>query len=511
MAWNFDRSTNRLKREWETITRLGVTVKPLTREMDLSNLSITETRLVTGVHLYADISNLNVVLNDPLLWRDDYRRVYRTLQLTRVELRRIMQSVFDGDKIQVQGGKFHGLLFRPYNDPETMASDAVLAGLAMNAALTESFADVFQDYPGLIPAIGLDHGDCLVANIGMRGHRDLISIGNAANNAAKILRPGLLTIGTTLYDHLPGGQQAWFTKNGNTYGLDPDDIDDIEALIKDAKFTWTIESSTNSIQHLKDGLPLAAITIEDARETLDVQALGPRRAKRVPAASLFVDIDGYTKLVDSLNGDTDGLVKAVQVLHLFRYELRHVCENDFAGIALQHQGDRLQALLHDPHHDDDDVRATAIDACIAANSSVETVINEHHDILGKLHVAIGCDFGKALVGKLGTKDDMDPVCVGTSTSTAEQIQLAIRGNQIGTTAKVHMAITDETISERFTKNDKTGWYEATDLTLESLEDEDDTKACATAATAGYTTSGAIVFAPLTNDTYPLRVTRPYAE
>ena len=74
MAWNFEVSKDRLQREWKRITDTGITVKPHTREMDLSNLSTTDTRLVNGVHLYADISNLHAVLADPLQRRDDYRR-----------------------------------------------------------------------------------------------------------------------------------------------------------------------------------------------------------------------------------------------------------------------------------------------------------------------------------------------------------------------------------------------------------------------------------------------------
>src|ERR1022692_4901576 len=138
MAWDHERSATRLRAEWKRIKEAGITVKPLTREMDLTNLSPSDTRLVIGVHLYADIVNLDEILTDPLQRREDYRRVYRTLHLTRVELRRILQSVFDGDKIQVQGGKFHGLIFRPYNDPETMASDAIMAGLAIYSTSTRS-------------------------------------------------------------------------------------------------------------------------------------------------------------------------------------------------------------------------------------------------------------------------------------------------------------------------------------------------------------------------------------
>jgi class 3 adenylate cyclase len=512
VGWNYERSKKRLANEATRLENAGLTVTRLTRAMDLSNLATTDTRLITGVHLYADIVNLDQLLLDPVQQRDDYRRIYRTLHLTRRELRRIIHSVFAGDKIQVQGPKFHGLLFRPYGDPETMATDAIMAALTAHAALTSAFSAIFPAYPELIPAIGLDLGDCLVANIGMRNDRELISVGNAANNAAKILRENRISVGTALYDALPTDIQNWFTKNGTEYRLDPSTIEDIEALIKDEGYSWTLQSSVNNYATEADNLPLSNISIEDVREKIDVERLGPSRAKTCNAASIFVDLDGYTKLVNDLDGDTDALVQAVKLLHLFRYELRQVTENDYDGISLQHQGDRLQALYHDPKsHDNDDVREAAVDLAIAYNSSVEEVINVHHnDIVGKVHVAIGSAFGKALVGKLGVKGDMDPVCIGKATFNAETLQLGVHGNALAITSRMHEAITDDTTADQFTKQHE-GHYEATGITFLALDDAEDTKEAKTATAAAYTSAGAITMAlRAPRASAPLHITRPYA-
>jgi class 3 adenylate cyclase len=268
----------------------------------------------------------------------------------------------------------------------------------------------------------------------------------------------------------------------------------------------------NSYAADSDNLPLSDISIEDVREKIDVERLGPSHAKTCNAASIFVDLDGYTKLVNDLGGDTDALVQAIKLLHLFRYELRHVTENDYDGIALQHQGDRLQALYHDPKTDDnDDVREAAVDLAIACNSSVEEVINAHHnDIVGKVHVAIGSAFGKALVGKLGVKGDMDPVVIGKATINAENLQLGVLGNMLAITARMYDAITDDITGEQFTKHDE-GHYEATGITFLSLEDAEDTTAAKTATVAAYTSSGAVTMAlraPATSTA--LHITRPYA-
>jgi class 3 adenylate cyclase len=381
--------------------------------------------------------------------------------------------------------------------------------------LTEAFSSVFTTYPALIPAIGIDYGECLVANIGVRGDRELISIGNAANNAAKILVGGnnAITIGNALYEHLDEDDQARFTPCGNNYHLDCTTIDDLEGVVRDAGVEWTIQSSINHLSDDKDALPLDDIIIEEAREIIDITRLGRNRAKIVPAASIFVDIDGYTSLVESLNGDTDELAKAVQVLHLFRYELQQVTENDHHGITIQHQGDRLQALFHTPDEDDETVMDDAANLCIAYNSSVEEVLNQNHDILGRLHVAIGCAFGDALVGMLGVNGDRDPVCIGHATLTAENLQLAMNGNQLGITKPVHEAISDEITAEQFTWNTATDCYEADGITfakIEEAEDAKDANAYKTATTASYTAKGAImVGVRATAQAVPLKITRPY--
>jgi class 3 adenylate cyclase len=513
MAWNLERSKERIAAERKRVEAAGVVVRPLAREMDLTNLSPINARLVSGVHLYADLTNLDEILLDPVQSRDDYRRVYRTLHLTRRELRRILQSVFCGDKIQVQGGKFHGLLFRPYGDSAAMARYAILASLAMYSALTEAFGEVFEAYPRLIPAIGIEYGDCLVANIGIRGDRELIAVGNAANRAAKILVGGgnAITIGSNLHDSLDAEEQKWFTATGEAYCLDCGSIDDIEAIVRDAGFDWSVQSSITRFTEDKESLPLDDISIEDARARVDVTRLGPTCAKTVPGASLFVDIDGYTALVDSLDGDTDELAKAMEVLHLLRYELRQVTEMDHDGVALQHQGDRLQGLLHLPAADDAEVMESAVELCIACNSSVEDVLNSRHaDLLGKLHVAIGCAFGKALVGMLGTKGDRDPVCIGKATMTAENIQLAMAGNHLGITKPVYESIGDDEIKCHLTWDGDAKCYAASGLTLTAIEQAEAAKQYATAKSAAYGGTGAIVIGSHAAEHAPLKVTRAYS-
>ena len=513
MTWDYERSKERVEKEWKRLQEAEINVEPLTREMDLSNLSPTEARLVHGVHLYADILNFGDILDESLMCRDDYKRLYRYLHVMRVELRRIIQSVFDGDKIQVQGSKFHGLLFKPYGDDEEMAWISVLAGLAFYLALSEALPEVFPDYPEVVPALGLELGDTIVANIGIRGDRELISVGSAANHAAKIIgKANTISIGEKLYSCLSDDHKSLFTAVGGVYQLDCDDLEDAEQIIQDEGFDWSVDGSLKNMQEVMASVPLADITIEEAREKIDLERLGPKHAKVCYGASVFIDIDGYTKLVDSLMGNLDELGKVVQLLHLFRYELRQVTESDFDGITVQHQGDRLQALLQVPAGEDEKIKDKAVDICISCNSSVEEVLNRGPAALRKLYVAIGCDFGKALVGRLGIRGDLDATCVGDATLAAEDIQLRMKGNEIGIDPDVYEAIKDEAVKERFEYDKDNEIYVAKDLTWISLEQVERAVAYGGSSKAAYTGSGVIVVGNRARESdRPLKVTKPWAE
>lgn len=514
MAWNHEESKKRLSEEWKRLEKADFAIKKLTREMDLSNLGLTEGRLVHGVHLYSNIANFSAILDDLLLRRNDSKRLHRYLHVIRVEQRRIMQSVFDGDKIQVQGPKFHGLLFKPYDNDSELAWNSILVGAAFHWLLTRAAPQVFEGYPALTSTIGLDLGDVVVANIGLRGDRELISVGGPANHAAKIHGdPNTLTISNRIYACLSKKQRAYFVEDGDVYRMWPGSLKDPEALIKAAGFGWSLESSVGQMTKVRDALPLDDIVIHQARERIDPGTLGPRHAKTCDGASIFVDIDGYTKCIDALAaaGDLAKLSLAVKWLHLFRYELRQVTESDFDVVTIQHQGDRLQSLCHTPVGDDGRIIRKAVEACVSYNSSVEEVLNISHNLLGDLHVSIGCDFGKTLVSRSGAIGDLDVTCLGRATQNAEEIQLRVKGQEIGFEPRVYDEISDQAIKASFCFDKARRCYVGKEVTWASVEDAERSDQYDVSTKAAYTTAGTIAIgSKIPEGARSLKVTRPWS-
>lgn len=511
MAWNYEESKERLSKQWQSLQKSGINIAKLTREMDLHNLSPSDARLVHGVHVYTAIMNFSELLANPLMRRDDFKRLLRYCHCLQVELRRIVQDIFEGDKIQVQGPKFHGLIFKPYDNDQWLAWKSVLAAVAFHLMLREAVPQVFPTYPAIVPTSGLDLGDSVVANVGIRGDRELISIGRPANYAAKVLDGAdTITIGERLWSALESDQQDLFNEDEGVYRLDCGDLADPEKIIRDAGFSFSIDRCADKLQESLDSIPLDAITVEEAKIAIDLGLLGPKHAKSCSGASIFVDIDGYTFLIDSLKDDLEALGKAVQVLHLFRYELRQVTEVDFSGVTIQHQGDRLQALLHVPAGEEGRICRKAVDLCISYNSSVEEVLNVHHNILGAFHVAIGCDYGKSLVSRLGVRGDLDSACFGDAVLTAETIQLQMKGNEIGITEQLHKAISDEAIRDSFSLDEERRMYIG-NATWAAIEQAEQAKAYAAKAIPSYSKAGSIVFgiSAQAEEARPLKVTRPW--
>jgi class 3 adenylate cyclase len=510
MAWDFDRSKERVENERKRIDEIGMVVKKLTREMDLTNLSPTEGRLVHGVHMYTDVTNFAELLSDRLMRKDGSKRLYRYMNAVVREQRHIQQVVFNGDKVQVQGFRFHGLLYKPYDDDAALAKQALLSAITNHLLFSKVLPDVFSSYTRADMAAGLDLGDCVVANIGVAGDRELLSVGAPANYAAKILgKAGTITVGCKLWQKLAEEEQDLFIENNGSYVLEFSNID-AEGFLEENNTQWSTPASANRIQEFLDAVPLDDVAIEEARERIDTSRLGPKTAKNCPTASFFVDIDGYTAMIDGCNGDTNKLTEALKILHLFRYELRHVIFPDFDGIPIQHQGDRLQAVLQVPAGNDSKILQRAADIAISFNSSVEEILN---DVLGtKLSVAIGCDFGDALIGRIGIKGDLDLICVGKSTSAAENIQLERKGNEIGISSVIQEAIKDDEVRKQFEQNHNRDHFFATNLTWITIEDAGDSAAYDTSKKAVFTSSRNILVGsaavPLST---PLKVTRNWGE
>jgi hypothetical protein len=304
----------------------------------------------------------------------------------------------------------------------------------------------------------------------------LISVGAAANHAAKILENNsALTISSSLWSKLTKEHQDLFFPDDDAYVLNEAAIDNQEELLADEGYTWTAQKSSERMTATRDDLPLSDISSSEAQ-------------------------------VDQLFDDETKLGQALQWLHLFRYEMHNVAVDQNA-VPVQHQGDRLQALSHLPYNDATVAMRKVVDLCIDFNSSMEEVLNEFHADLGKLHVAIGASFGQTVRG------DMDAGCLSKEIAQAEHWQIKSTGGEIAISLSMYEAIEDEVIRDQFKLSADETFYTAKDLTWTKIADLRKARKYESKEAVGFDSkSSGIVFgisASQAPEVMPLKQTRPW--
>ena len=145
-----------------------------------------------------------------------------------------------------------------------------------------------------------------------------------------------------------------------------------------------------------------------------------------------------------------------------------VVKQDFEGLRIQYQGDRVQALFHLPKDDPGAIAAKALSAAAGLQSSMQCTLKECLPELGMLQLAIGIYFGITLVSRLGTRGQRDRICLGTAVQGAASSQEKCKGGEIGITSPVYILL-DETTQHQFTFDEKRGLYVTTGLTAEKTD------------------------------------------
>ncbi len=470
MSWNYDQSLERIHQHLDNMGEIEIA--KLKREVDLGNLlSETKCRKIYGSHIYVQISNFPELASNGAYFRDDYKRLIRGVHLYQREVSRIVEKgeIFDGLRVHFQGPKLHALFYRPIDDDEELASRAVLLQLVLKDFVASVFNPAFSDYEPFKIAGGADIGDVIGTRNGSRSDRELLFLGHAANQAAKIVSSaGRLRITGEVYDALPVDlREVCAEAEGNLYRVKPVSQGSLDELLGTRGIGWDREKSAKRIQEDKDMFPLKDVFYGSASKLIDLDSLSIHNNKKVLAASVFADVSGFTAYVDEAETEEEKK-EALRVFHAIRKELATVVKQDYDGLRVQYQGDRVQALFHLPKDDEEEIVAEAVEAAIALQSSIEHTIKEALPEADDLELAVGVDVGTILVSKLGTRGHRDRICIGVPVENAADLEERSEGGWIAVTSRAYEAL-PENLSEHFSYNSEAGCYVADGLTMDKLD------------------------------------------
>ncbi|MFT3784940.1 MAG: adenylate/guanylate cyclase domain-containing protein [Tepidisphaeraceae bacterium] len=518
MSWSHDIAAARVKDRSAALKLSDYTVVDLTRERDFYNLGSKEVCRAKGAHIYADVTNLHRLVNTAGNDKDEQKKIVRAVSVLRRTQGDIL-SDYDVPRMQMQSARLHAMCHKPYdgdnlnNEPKRVEC-AVKLAITLQSYLYDVFNEVFTDLSeSLRGAVGIDSGRFLIAHIGYRGDRELISLGDPANIAAKIIgESGTITLPKRLYDMLPQCLKDEFAESSVVAGVQTYQASGLRwkkkpELAEKLAVKFDHEKWKKATQDAKDNLPLSAMEVSGVEAKIELDVLTERNSKRFDAAPFYADLDGFTALIQSAKTD-DELKALVRAFDLIRGEFQTVIESDFDGYALQHQGDCVLGIAYMPAGDiyDSRRRRKGLDIAIGIQSSMEHVLPAY---IGRtdIHVAIGVSAGKVLLTRLGKKGERELIAMSPPVSDSQRMQEITGGKQTRISKEVYDAINDDNIREEFGPD--SGSYVATGLTfpkLDSKENESEEKAARAGSLAARVTSSGTIATVV--DTF--RPARPYA-
>jgi class 3 adenylate cyclase len=486
MGWQHDRSRKRIQNEAD---RLGeIEVKKLGREMELANLSVTRCREIFGAHLYIPVSNFPRLVCSDTFAADDYKRLIRCVHCYQRELSRMVETDFGDVKVHFQGPKLHALCYRPIDDATTIARHAALLGLAVGDFVRNVFNPFFDAYPDFEVAAGIDMGNVIATKNGTSGDRELLFLGGPANHAAKIVGEAGVRLTGAVYEALPKDLQEHCTEIEEGLYRIQLSYARMKEELADLGIGWTRELSAGRLKADKESLPLREIAISGAETLIDPSSLSARNNKKVVAVSLFGDVTGFTAHIDSCMSEADRK-QAIRTFHLIRKEMRAVVKEDYPGVRIQYQGDRVQALFHLPADGATKICDKAVRAASALQSAMETTLKACLPDADELHMATGVDFGTTLVSNLGQRGQRDTICLAEAVEEAARIEEWLDGEETGISSAVRENLS-EALQSLFTWDSSKRCYVVKELSLAKLEDAEKLAAYSRAgAAAGVTTVG----------------------
>ncbi len=363
---------------------------------------------------------------------------------------------FDGQCIHFQGSKLHALFYRsgrrgplyhPANIDRKLATQAILFQLALKDFVQTIFN---QSFPyDFTVAGGIDLGNAIGTNNGIRGDRELLFLGSPANHAAKIIgAANSFHLTHNIYNALPNDLQELCVRAGqdlygqNLYQLGPVTRAKLDKLLKSYSISWKRDMTAQYVEDEKRRYPLVKILYGSANSEINLDKLSIGNNKLVLAVSIFADVSGFTRYIDGAKSKRDKQT-ALRVFHAIRKEMAVVIKSDYHGLRVQYQGDRVQGLFHLPEGNETAIAKKAVEAAIGLQSSMQRSLRESLPKVDKLQLKVGIDMGMTLVSRLGIRGQLDAICLGEAVENAATCEERCEGGQIGITKRVRDVLPED--------------------------------------------------------------------
>lgn len=431
-TWNRDRAAKRIDTRLGEVRLSDIEIRKYVRDTSLDNLARTVAYRVDGAHLYADILNLNDMLNVTAVEGETcHRRTLRFLNLHYRAVHRILDRV-DALFVDFHNQRLHSVVTKPYDSDSVRVHRAVAIGQLIIDVLKQTGEDA--DHPAAKVRVGIDSGKALAVSNGRRGHREPLFLGEAANHAAKRAGGGKVT-GIYLTNQARG---AIGLKEVDNPDVNPLSTSEIEGSQEAANLGVNADQIVSEWKSDLANNPIGSFSFSGHTppySTLDIETLSVRNSRRQDAATIYADIDNFTRYVGENINDDDTAKHVVRALHVIRSELDAVLHKDFSGRKVRFIGDCVHGLLVEGTAQTTDNEATISNMVLCAGgmrSSFQLALEKLHEDgtdARDLGLAIGFEFGPMTVTRLGLKGELVRCSVSRGVVQAEREQQRCTGDE----------------------------------------------------------------------------------
>lgn len=477
-SWNHDRATEHIDKKMADVK--DVTIKDYTRDMSLESIPTNVAYRVDGVHMYADILNLDDMLNITAVEGVDcHKRTLRFLDQHYRAVKRILDKV-DARRVDFHSQRLHSLFTKPYNSEADAEKKRVQRAVATAQLIIDVLAETGDDdehIPAAKVRIGIDSGLSLAVNNGRNGYREPLFLGDPANHAAK-LASNSNAKGIYLTN---AARKAIGLAEKESPEKSPLATDEVKACQEAANLGVSADQIVNDWRDDLEKNPIGGYQF--TRQTpplcdMAISALTPANSKRQEMVSLYADIDGFTAYVaQHIDDDAEDIVRT---LHVLRAELERVVTSDFKGRRVRFIGDCVHGLFCDgTAHNIDEEKSVSESTRLAGalrssfNVAIERLVAKGYKT-GDLGLAIGFDLGPIAITRLGTKGDRIRCAIGRKVLESENRQCICSGKETAIGQAAYDAGSDA-VKELFGKNRKVANLDYVEAT-EALADKGDDSA-----------------------------------
>lgn len=393
--------------------------------------------LVDAVHVYARLSNYDEYrLEDGAETLRAHKRALGFLHLQYGAMDRIVED-FGAQRVDFHGSRLHCVVVDPLEDERARIVTAlVLAQRLIDFTRLASREFAGADFEPKLK-IGIDTGKCVAINSGSGCEQEPLFLGQPANYAAKLADGDGegIRISNRVRQVL-GLATLRDLSDERHFPLSPASLIEIRQRAYEGAYDIGDEFADEARQYER----LLAGWRTDIREqraatggegafqfhshtpplrTIEFGELSPGNSIRMPLASIFSDLHGYTAYIDKCM-NSGRSAEAVRALHVLRGEFHNVLKQDFRSRKVRYIGDCMHGLLACGTALNVDLRETTREAvkCAGALQSSFELVQSRLGGINDLGLATGIEVGETPISRIGIRGDRS-VRVASSTATIQ--------------------------------------------------------------------------------------------